>query len=94
MKVTIKGIVSNDPKTAIQSIEAVTRSICQAQGKDPAEGVMMLLTAAAHIHSIYQKPGTDTLLSLAAALGHATVAADGFFRIRPVQGDQDHVRER
>lgn len=88
MKVTLEGKLTDDPKAAILAIEAVTRTICQETGKDPAEGTMMLLTAAAHILMQYQKPGTDTLLSLAAALGHATVAAEDFFKLRPV------IRER
>lgn len=83
MKITIAGKVSSDPKDRILAIEAVTRSICQRTGQDPAEGVMMLLTAAAHLTDVYSKrPIADTAEHLATALGHAIVAADGFFKLR------------
>lgn len=84
MKVEIIGTLPDDPRAAILAIEAATRQVCEATGKDPVEGIMMLLTAAAHLHTQYKKPGTDTLMSLAYSLGFAVTAADGFFQLRPV----------
>jgi hypothetical protein len=83
MQVTISDAGDlSDPRTRVRAIEAATRAICQQAGQDPADGTMMLLTAAAHLHSQYIKPGVDPMISLAQALGAATVAADDFFKLR------------
>lgn len=83
MKIEIEGKLSDDPRSAILAIEGVTRSLCQQTGKDPAEGVMMLLTAAVHLFNTYSsKPIDQTITALASALGHATVAADDMFKLR------------
>ncbi|MDQ0135730.1 hypothetical protein J2T08_003651 [Neorhizobium galegae] len=90
MKITINGKVSADPRERVLAIEAVTRSICEVTGQDPAEGIMMLLTAAAHLFSVHSgKPSSEGIMSLANSLGCATIAADGFFKPRttsPVAG--------
>lgn len=86
MQITINGKLSADPKDRILALEAVTRSICERYSMDPAEGVMMLLTAAAHLTSTYsKKPAERNLETLAVSLGAATVAADDFFKLRPLQ---------
>lgn len=75
-----------DPKNRILAIEAATKAICEQAGEDPADGMMMLLTAAVHIavkHS--DKPIRDVALHMAGALGSAIVAADDFFKLRPVE---------
>lgn len=83
MNIVIEGKMSSDPKDRILALEAVTRSICEATGHDPAEGVMMLLTAAAHMSDVYSKrPLRERADHLATALGAAIVAADGFFKLR------------
>lgn len=101
MEITIHGKIDADPRTRILALEAVTQSICEKVGMDPAEGTMMLLTAAVHIamkHS--EKPTRDISLTLANALGAAIVAADGFFTLRPAhssgerpQGGADGKRD-
>lgn len=94
MKIEITGKISEDPRDRVLAIEAVTRSICEKTGQDPAEGVMMLLTAAVHLSSTYSKQSTDqVMLTLAGCLGHAIVAADGFFTLRPVSAIRD-AKER
>jgi len=86
MKISIDGQISADPKERILAIEAVTRAICEKTGQDPAEGIMMLLTAAAHMTNTYSKqPITQSADHLATALGHAIVAADGFFTLRTIR---------
>jgi len=83
MKISIDGQISADPKERVLAIEAVTRAICEKTGQDPAEGIMMLLTAAAHMTNTYSKqPIAQSADHLATALGHAIVAADGFFTLR------------
>ena len=83
MEIRIKGKISTDPRDRILAIEAVTRSICEKTGHDPAEGVMMLLTAAAHMFTTYSgKSSQDSILALAKSLGSATIAADEFFKLR------------
>lgn len=86
-EIKITGKISADPRDRVLAIEAVTKSICQMHGMDPAEGVMMLLTAAAHITSVHsKKPASENILALATSLGHATVAADDFFKLKAVSG--------
>lgn len=86
MEVTIKGsgdIDMKDPRTRVLAIEAATRSICEHAGTDPADAVMMLLTAAVHISRQMQKPGSNIEVTVAHALGAAIVAADDFFTLKP-----------
>ncbi|MGF6157822.1 hypothetical protein M2267_003081 [Ensifer sp. KUDG1] len=83
MKIEIEGKLSDDPRSAILAIEGVTRSLCQQTGKDPAEGVMMLLTAAVHMSNTYSaSPIDETVTAMATALGYAVVAADDMFKLR------------
>ncbi len=83
MEIQIKGKLSPDPKDRILALEAVTRSICERYGMDPAEGTMMLLTAAVHMASVYSKvPTKQMVMTLAKCLGAATIAADDFFKLR------------
>jgi len=90
MQIEIKGKVSADPRDRVLAIEAVTKAICQKTGQDPAEGVMMLLTAAAHLTAIHSgKTAEHNLMTLAGCLGNATVAADDFFKLRPVLSAQE-----
>lgn len=85
MDITINGKLDADPRSRILALEAVTQSICERFGMDPAEGTMMLLTAAVHIaHKHSDKSTDDISLALATALGSAIVAADEFFKLRPV----------
>lgn len=84
MEIIIKGKVPSDPRSRVLAIEAATRAICDRAGTDPADGIMMLLTAAAHLQSQYSKrPVNETITVLAECLGCAIVAADGFFTLRP-----------
>jgi len=86
MEIRIKGKISADPRDRVLAIEAVTRSICERTGMDPAEGIMMLLTAAAHLSSVYSgKTADQMIMTLASSLGNATVAADDFFKLKPVE---------
>lgn len=90
MKVTTEVRISTDPASCVLAVEASVRAICEATGKDPAEGVMMLLTAAAHMSAQYSDPGSSVnqrLAVLAEALGAATVAAEGFFKLRKASND-------
>lgn len=83
MQIVIEGKVDSDPKSRILAIEAVTRAICERTGQDPADGVMMLLTAAVHLTNTYSKrPISETGTVMASALGNAIVAADDFFKLR------------
>lgn len=85
MEIIINGKLDPDPRSRILALEAVTQSICERFGMDPAEGTMMLLTAAVHIavkHS--DKPICDISLAMANSLGYAIVAADDFFKLRSV----------
>ena len=85
MEIEIKGKVSADPRDRVLAIEAVTKAICQKTGMDPADGIMMLLTAAAHLTAVYSGKSADqNIMALAGCLGNATVAADDFFKLKPV----------
>lgn len=75
----------NDPQNRILAIEAATKAICQQAGLDPADGTMMLLTAAVHLATKHSdKPIKDIAPVLAGCLGDAIVAADDFFTLRRV----------
>ena len=96
MEIIINGKVSADPRDRVLVIEAVTRSICERSGTDPADGIMMLLTAAVHLQSQYSKGGSleNDIQVLAGCLGAATVAADDFFKLRAaVAPEQEGARE-
>jgi hypothetical protein len=85
MEIKITGKISTDPRDRVLAIEAVTKEICLRTGQDPAEGVMMLLTAAAHLTAIYSRKSADkNIMTLASCLGNATVAADDFFKLKTV----------
>lgn len=74
-----------DPRNRILAIEAATKAICEQAGEDPAEGTIMLLTAAVHVAMKHSgKPIKDTALHMANALGFAIVAADDFFKLREI----------
>ncbi|MBX5112726.1 hypothetical protein [Rhizobium lentis] len=81
----IKGDQLSDPRQRVLAIEAVTRSICEYAGTDPADAIMTLLTAAVHLQSQYSpRPMAENIKTLAGCLGSATVAAEGFFSLRSV----------
>jgi hypothetical protein len=85
MVVILKGKVPNAPCDRVLAIEAVAKAICESVGEDPADGTMMLLTAAVHIamqHS--DKSIKDIATLLAECLGCAIVAADDFFKLRSI----------
>lgn len=94
MEIQIKGEVG-DPRQRVLAIEAVTRSICEEAGTDPADGIMMLLTAAVHLQSQYSPlPMAENIQTLARCLGSATVAAEGFFSLRsvPANGNKEAAK--
>ncbi len=96
MKVSIESPMGlNDPRQRILAIEAAAEAICREAGTDPADAAMMLLTAAVHLTSRHTKvPVSVMVQTLAVSLGHATVAADDLFKLRPVnslsQKDMSH----
>lgn len=85
MKITIIGNVGSDPQSRVMAVESAARAVCEKTGQDPAEAVMMLLTAAAHLYLTYSKKSPkEACTGLSSALGSAIVAADDFFKIRKV----------
>ncbi|NLS19852.1 hypothetical protein HGP16_25265 [Rhizobium sp. P40RR-XXII] len=98
MEIEIKGKIPQDPRERVLAIEAVAQAICQNVNADPADCIMMLLTAAVHIQSKYSKDSVkDNITDQAGCLGHATVAADDFFTLRPISSalpQQDSTDEQ
>lgn len=86
MEVSIKDAGDlHDPKVRILAVEAAAKAICEQSGQDPADAVMMLLTAAVHIATKHSdKPVRDVSMAVGNSLGHAIVAADDFFKLRKV----------
>lgn len=83
MQIEIKGRVPKDPQTRVLAVEAAAKAICQKAGTDPADAVMMLMTAACHLYTVYSgRPSSDGIVHLASTLGYATVAADDFFKLK------------
>lgn len=94
MKLKMNVKMSDEPKSCILAIEAVTREICRNTGRDPAEGTMMLLTAAAHLMNTYSpRPIKEQAAALTNALVDALLAADGFFTLRGVPKPADNANE-
>lgn len=85
MEIQITGKIPTDPRDRVLAIEAATKAICEAANQDPADGVMMLLTAAVHLATRHSdKPVKDVALAMASSLGYAIVAADDFFTLKRV----------
>lgn len=75
---------ANDPQARVLAVEAAAKAICQRAGTDPADAIMMLMTAAAHLYTVYSgKPSSENIPHLAHSLVCATVAADDFFKLKP-----------
>lgn len=82
MEISITGSDVNlkDARCRVRVIGAVTKMICEELGEDPAEGTMMLLTAAAMIvleQAIDRREAPDIL---ADALGNAIIVAKDWSR--------------
>tara|TARA_Y100000310_G_scaffold318107_1_gene371770 strand:+ start:35 stop:298 length:264 start_codon:yes stop_codon:yes gene_type:complete len=85
----MSDIAFEDPRKAILKIEACVREICEEQGADPAEGTMLLLTAAAHMTDTYtNQSAKEWSITLAECLGAAMVAAHDFFGLRTVEKEK------
>ncbi|AID18363.1 hypothetical protein PPF1_50 [Rhizobium phage vB_RleM_PPF1] len=85
MEIEIKGQPPRDPQGRVLAIEAAAKAICQQAGTDPADVIMMLMTAAAHLFTVYSgKLSSENIMTLAQTLGYATVAADDFFKLKDV----------
>ena len=79
-RVTVELDFSEDPPSRVLAIETVAKAICEAVNQDPADCMMMLLTAAAHIAIRFtDKPPELVATVLAESLGGAILAAKGFF---------------
>lgn len=90
MQVEIKGKPPKDPQLRVLAIEAAAKAICQKAGTDPADAIMMLMTAACHLYTVHSgKSSSENILHLAKTLGYATIAADDFFKIKPVEAVND-----
>lgn len=86
MQVEIKGKAPADPQQRVLAIEATAKAICQKAGTDPADAIMMLMTAACHLFTVHSgKSAQDSIMPLAHTLGCATIAADDFFKLKPVE---------
>lgn len=95
MEVIIKGREALDPRQRVLALEAATQAICESVGQDPADGTMMLLTAACHVAMKHSGKSAKALLdTLAYSLGCATVAADDFFTLKQVSTSCLHARTK
>lgn len=84
MTISIRGSVPGTPKEQVIAVEAFVKAICQQSGKDPADVVMVLMTAAAHIATAHVDARTYSASTvLTAAVPHAVAAAKGFFSPQP-----------
>ena len=81
-KIVIKGPFPTSARERVLLIGNFTRQVCEQADKDPAEGIMMLLTAACHLHTSYLpefNSNDERIKSICEVLGNALAAADGFF---------------
>jgi hypothetical protein len=79
VEVTVKGTVPLNPRARVLAMEAAAEAICREIDEDPAEGAMMLLTAAVHVAMRHARDPSDIENIMADALGNAIIAARGFF---------------
>jgi hypothetical protein len=68
------------PRERVIALESAAQAICQFANTDPADGTMLLLTAAVHLAKRHAAPETDITVVLAESLGYAFVAASDFFK--------------
>jgi hypothetical protein len=72
IELVINGDPPETPQEMVLAIEAVTKAITPG----PAQGIMVLVTAAMHVHRACRKPGTfaskeDEVKHFAEMIGHA-----------------------
>lgn len=81
MSASIEWDIPEDPRGRILAIEELIRSMCEQYGWDPAEAIMMLLTAAMHIASVHGgRPARGMLeAGLLPIVRSAAKASDEFF---------------
>ncbi|MEM8970938.1 MAG: hypothetical protein AAGD43_02585 [Pseudomonadota bacterium] len=76
-------VAFDDPRRPVLEIEKRVRELCLESGADPAEGIVLLLTSAAHMADTYMKgPPSQWAPILGETLGTAIVAADDLFKLR------------
>lgn len=80
MDIELQGGAFETPQQRVRAVEAIVESICKQVGEDAADGVMVLLTAAAHITMRHAKDEEAALGSLPATLEDAITAATNWFR--------------
>ncbi len=76
VKLNIEIEVGLHPKDRVLATEYFVKALCKAAKLDPAEAVMMLMTAAVHISLAYSKEPMNVVLpNMGTALGAAAGAA-------------------
>ena len=75
-----KGANFDHPRTRVLFLAKVTEAFCKQIGTDPAEGTIMLLTAATYIAMRHIKLTGNLENTLADGLGNAIIAAKDFFK--------------
>jgi hypothetical protein len=71
----------DDPRGVIEALVQITKQICADTGRDPAEGTMMLLTAASTIYRHFAADPHDPQ-PLHDALSNACDAASEWWKIK------------
>jgi hypothetical protein len=80
MEITIKAPSLTTARSRVLAIESAAEAICKSMGQDPADGTMILLTAAAHIASRHSdNTSGDIAAVLTVCLADAIEAAARFF---------------
>ena len=69
-----------DPRSAILAIVGLARQICLDTGRDPADALMILMTAAVQHYRTYAQNPADRQMMVAALLD-AFDAAEGWWQI-------------
>lgn len=86
MQIKIEGPALQKPEHRILAIEAAMRAICLKAGEDAADGVMALLTAAAHIARQNSDMQPHEILALLREIcSHAVDASEGMFPREPAE---------
>lgn len=88
MKIEVTGQLPETPQQRVKTLANIAREISRAAGEDDSDATMALLTAACHLAMLSTPHLSETgrINFLAARLGNAYSAAEGFFTLKAAEG--------
>lgn len=93
LQITVEVDGGEDPTERVLAMEQIARRYCEDAGLDPAEAIMMLLSAAARIHIARAKNPGRAPEALAHALTHAITAVSSIKGLRDIAAAEKSFKE-